>query len=60
LTVTVCPATVSVPLRGAPVFAEALKATVPSPDPFAPDVIDNHVALLPEVQAQLVSVSILI
>ena len=59
-TVTVCPATVSVPLRAAPVLAEALKATEASPDPFVADVMDNHIALLEAVQAQPVCVSIVI
>jgi hypothetical protein len=38
VTVNVCPATVSVPVRAAPVFADALKATVPLPVPDAPAV----------------------
>jgi hypothetical protein len=59
-TVTVCPATVRVALRAAPVLADALKATEASPDPFVADVIDNHVALLAAVQAQPVCVSIVI
>jgi hypothetical protein len=58
--VTVCPATVSVPLRAAPVLAEALKETEALPDPLVADVIDNHVALLAAVHAQPVCVSIVI
>jgi hypothetical protein len=58
--VTVCPAIVRVPLRAAPVLAEALKETDASPDPFAADVIDNHVALLAALQAQPACVSIVI
>ena len=57
---TVSPATVSVPLRAAPVLAEALKDTEASPDPLAAEVIDNHVALLATVQAHPVWVSIVI
>ena len=59
-TVTVCPATVSVPLRAAPVFAAALKPTEPSPVPPAPVVMDSHVALLTAVQTQPVCVSMAI
>ena len=59
-TVTVCPATVSVPLRAAPVFAAALKPTEPSPVPLAPAVMDSHVALLTAVQTQPVCVSMAI
>jgi len=43
----------SVPVRGdADVFAAMLKATVPFPLPLAPEVIDNHEALLVAVQLQ--------
>ena len=59
-TVTVCPATVRVPLRAAPVLVEALKDTEVSPDPLVADVMDNHVALLATVQAQPGCVSIVI
>ena len=59
-TVTVCPATVSVPLRAAPGLDDALKETVASPDPLAADVMDSHVALLVAVQPQPVCVSIVI
>ena len=39
MTVTVCPATVNVPVRGAPVvLAATLKVTEPMPDPVAPVV----------------------
>jgi hypothetical protein len=37
--VTVCPATVSVPVRAAPVFASTEKVTVPAPVPLAPVTI---------------------
>ena len=36
VTVKACPATVSVPVRSAPVFAAMVKFTVPLPLPFAP------------------------
>jgi hypothetical protein len=52
VTVNVCPATVSVPVRCAPVFADALYATVPPPLPLAPLVIVSQGALLDAVQAQ--------
>jgi hypothetical protein len=39
VTVTVCPATVNVPMREAPVvFAPMLNVTEPMPDPLAPAV----------------------
>jgi hypothetical protein len=47
--VTVWFATVSVPVRAAPVFAVALVDTVPLPVPLAPAVIDNHDTLLAAV-----------
>src|SRR5262245_55397910 len=47
LIVTVWPATVSVPLRGAPVeFTATLYVTVPMPDPLAPPVIVTQLTLL--------------
>jgi hypothetical protein len=53
VTVTVCPAIVTVALRDAAVvFAGAVTATVPSPDPLAPLVMLSHVALLVAVHAQ--------
>jgi hypothetical protein len=53
LTVTVWPATVKVPVRGdEEVFAAMLKATVPLPEPLAPDVIVNQDALLVALQLQ--------
>src|SRR5205085_1482769 len=42
VTVNVCPATVSVPVRAALEFVATLKFTVPFPVPFAPDVIVIH------------------
>ena len=45
-TVNARPAMVSVPVRGAALFAAALNATVPLPVPLAPAVIVIHDALL--------------
>jgi hypothetical protein len=54
VTVTVCPATVSVPMRcDATVRALTLKVTVPLPDPFAPRVtVSQPELLLAAVQLQ--------
>lgn len=53
VTVSVCPATVMVPMRCGPVFATMLKFTVPLPVPELPDVIcRNDGALLVAVQGQ--------
>lgn len=46
------PATVSVPVRGGPVFAPAVNCTRPSPDPELPEAIVNQGALLLAVHAQ--------
>jgi hypothetical protein len=55
--VTVCPATVSVPVRGAPLmFAEMAYVTVPLPEPFAPIVTAIQDALLEAVHVQPVVV----
>jgi hypothetical protein len=51
LMVNVCPATVSAPVRGAPVFAAAVKETVPFPVPVEPPVRVIQSALLAAVQA---------
>ncbi len=57
ITVTVWPATVSVPVRDeVPVFAAMEKATVPLPLPLTPDVMLSQVALLVAVQLQPVVV----
>lgn len=54
LTVTVCPATVSVPVRALVVrLMLAEKPTSALPVPLAPDVIVNHDALLRAVQVQV-------
>ena len=53
ITVTVWPATVSVPVRTAPLlFTVALTDTVPFPVPDEPDVMDNQPAFDDAVHAQ--------
>jgi hypothetical protein len=53
LTVTVCPATVNVPVRGVPVvLAVTLKVTEPMPEPVAPAVTVIHDVVVLAVQAQ--------
>ena len=52
-TVNVWPPIVSVPLRALPVFAAAVKATVPLPVPDAPLVTVSHGALAVAVHVQL-------
>jgi hypothetical protein len=53
VTVRVCPAIVSVPVRGdVTVLAAMEKATVPLPDPLAPDVIVSQASLLVAVHEQ--------
>jgi hypothetical protein len=53
LTVTVCPATVNVPVRAAPVVLAATpKVTEPIPDPVAPAVTVIHDVVVLAVQAQ--------
>ena len=53
VTVTVCPATVSVPVRWAvDVFAVALKVTVPLPLPLAPPLMVSQAALLVAAHVQ--------
>ncbi len=56
VTVNVCVATVTVPVRAAPVFAVRLRATVPLPVPVAPEVTVIHDVLLVAVHAQAASV----
>jgi len=51
-TVNVCPATISVPLRAAPLFAAALNVIDPLPPPDAALVIVNQFALFDAVQPQ--------
>jgi len=51
-TVTVCPATVSVPILDPPVLAAHVNATVPVPDPLPPEVTVIQDALLVAVQLQ--------
>jgi hypothetical protein len=52
VTVNVCPATLRVPVRCAPLLAAMLYPTAPFPLPSAPDVTVIHDALLVAVQAQ--------
>ena len=52
VTVTVCPATVSVPERAGPVVAATENETVPAPLPPPPDAIVSHGASLLAVHAQ--------
>ena len=53
VTVTVCPATVNVPVREAPVvFAPMLNVTEPMPEPLAPAVTVIHDVVVVAVQAQ--------
>ena len=55
MTVTVCPATVNVPMREAPVvFAPLLNVTEPMPDPLAPAVTVIHDVVVVAVQEQAV------
>lgn len=51
LTVNVCPAIVTVPLRAAPVFAAIAIATVPLPEPLPPLAIVSHAAFVLAVHA---------
>lgn len=52
VTVNVFPATVSVPLRLAPVFAATVKLTVPLPLPLLPALIVIQLSLLVAVHVQ--------
>ena len=53
MTVTVCPATVNVPVRAAAVeLAATLKVTEPMPDPVAPAVTVIQEVVVLAVQAQ--------
>jgi hypothetical protein len=56
LRVTVCPATVTVPLRAAPLLAATVSATGPLPVPDAPDVTAIQAALDVAFQVQLPAV----
>jgi hypothetical protein len=51
VTVMLCPAMVSVPVRVVPLFAEALNPTEPLPVPAAPDVTVSQEVLLTAVHA---------
>ena len=52
LTLKVWPSTVMVALRAPALFAATLKPTLPFPEPFAPEVMVTHEALLVAVQSQ--------
>ncbi len=52
LTVNVCPAMVSVPVRAGPVFGATVSGTVPFPLPLPAPAIETHGTLLVEVHAQ--------
>ena len=55
VTVTVCPATVSVPVRGVvAVLAATVKLTPPLPEPLGPVVMVIQLALVAAVHEQLV------
>ena len=55
VTVNVCPATVNVPVRCAPVLAAIVNPTFPLPLPEAPDPIVSHGALLVAAHAHPVA-----
>jgi hypothetical protein len=52
-TVTICPATVTVPLRAAPVFAPTATLILAVPFPPAAGVMDSHGVVLPTAHAQV-------
>ena len=54
----VCPPTLKLPVREAPLLALTEKITVPLPVPLAPEVIPIQVSLLLAVQEQLLAVVI--
>ena len=56
LTVTVCPAIVSVPVRAPPEFAAIATPTVPLPVPLAPEVTVMNASLLAAVHAHALPV----
>jgi hypothetical protein len=56
LTLKVCPATVTVPLRALPELAAMSRFTAPLPGPLPPLVMLIHVALLVAVQPQAAAV----
>ena len=53
VTLNVCVAIVTMPVRAVPVFAATLKPTTPLPVPAAPDVTVSHTALLTAVHAHV-------
>jgi len=56
VTLNVCVAIITMPVRAAPVFAATLKPTTPLPVPAAPDVTVSHTALLTAVHAHAAAV----
>ena len=56
MTLNVCVAIITMPVRAAPVFAATLKPTTPLPVPAAPDVTVSHTALLTAVHAHAAAV----
>jgi hypothetical protein len=52
LTVTICPAIVTVPVRATPAFAATVNDTVPLAVPLAPDAIEIHATVLTAVHGQ--------
>ena len=50
MTVTVCPATVTVPLRAAPALAAIVSVTVPFPVPLVPEATVINAALPAVIQ----------
>jgi len=52
LTVTVCPAIVTVPVRAAPAFAATVNDTVLFAVPLDPDAIEIHATVLTAVHGQ--------
>jgi hypothetical protein len=53
LTVNVCPAIVTVPLRAVPGFGATVSTTLPLPVPLAPDLIVMNAELLTAVHAHV-------
>jgi len=52
LTVTICPAIVTVPVRAAPALAATVNDTIPFAVPLDPDAIEIHATVLTAVHGQ--------
>ena len=52
MTLTVCPATVTVPVRAVPAFAATVNIAVPFAVPLDPDAIEIHATVLAAVHGQ--------